>query len=59
MRKELILIGESTGCPIDQALKLSMIAYPPGLLDCCAMSDGSAAVVLTRLEISARTTVFA
>jgi len=58
MCKELILIGESTGCFIDQALKLSMIAYPPGLLDCCAMSDGSAAVVLTRLEISTRINPF-
>ena len=37
---------------IDQALNAPIIAYPLGLFDCCAMSDGSAAVVLTRPEIA-------
>jgi acetyl-CoA C-acetyltransferase len=37
---------------IDKALNAPMIAYPLGLFDCCAMSDGSAAVVLTRPEIA-------
>ncbi len=37
---------------IDTALKAPMVAYPLGLFDCCAMSDGAAAVVLTRPEIA-------
>ncbi|MHC1566836.1 MAG: acetyl-CoA acetyltransferase [Candidatus Syntropharchaeia archaeon] len=37
---------------IETALKAPMIAYPLGLFDCCAMSDGSAAVVLTTPEIA-------
>lgn len=37
---------------IDKALKAPIIAYPLGLYDCCAMSDGSAALVLTRPEIA-------
>ncbi|MDF2956142.1 MAG: Acetyl-CoA acetyltransferase [Candidatus Alkanophagales archaeon MCA70_species_2] len=37
---------------VEMALKAPMIAYPLGLFDCCAMSDGAAAVVLTRPEIA-------
>ena len=37
---------------INTALKAPMVAYPLGLFDCCAMSDGAAAVVLTRPEIA-------
>jgi acetyl-CoA C-acetyltransferase len=37
---------------IDKAMNAPIIAYPLGLFDCCAMSDGSAAVVLTRPEIA-------
>ena len=35
---------------VETALKAPMIAYPLGLFDCCAMSDG-AAVVLTSLRL--------
>lgn len=37
---------------IDIALNSPMISYPLRLFDCCAMSDGAAAVVLTRPEIA-------
>lgn len=37
---------------INTALRAPMVAYPLGLFDCCAMSDGAAAVVLTRPEIA-------
>ncbi|MGP3667262.1 MAG: acetyl-CoA acetyltransferase [Candidatus Bathyarchaeota archaeon] len=37
---------------IETALRAPMIAYPLGLYDCCAMSDGAAAVILTRPEIA-------
>ena len=37
---------------VDKAMKAPMIAYPLGLYDCCAMSDGAAAVILTRPEIA-------
>jgi len=37
---------------IETALKAPIIAYPLGLYDCCAVSDGAAAVVLTRPEIA-------
>jgi len=37
---------------IDQAMNAPTIAYPLGVFDCCAVSDGSAAVVLTRPEIA-------
>jgi len=35
---------------IDDAMKAPMIADPLGRFDCCAMSDGAAALVLTRVE---------
>jgi acetyl-CoA C-acetyltransferase len=37
---------------IDTALRAPIVASPLGLFDCCAMSDGSAAVILTRPEIA-------
>jgi len=37
---------------IDTALKAPIVSYPLGIFDCCAMSDGAAAVVLTRPEIA-------
>jgi acetyl-CoA C-acetyltransferase len=33
-------------------MKAPIVAYPLGLFDCCAMSDGAAAVILTRPEIA-------
>ncbi|MSQ33175.1 MAG: acetyl-CoA acetyltransferase [Dehalococcoidia bacterium] len=37
---------------IEQALTAPMIAYPLGLFDCCGVSDGSAAAIITRPEIA-------
>jgi len=37
---------------MDDALKAPMIAWPLARFDCCAMSDGSAALVITRPEIA-------
>jgi acetyl-CoA C-acetyltransferase len=37
---------------IDTVLKAPMVCYPLGVFDCCAMSDGAAAVILTRPEIA-------
>ena len=37
---------------IDTVLNAPIVSYPLGVFDCCAMSDGSAAVVLTRPEIA-------
>lgn len=37
---------------IDVVLNAPMIAYPLGLLDCCALSEGAAAIVLTRPDIA-------
>ncbi len=37
---------------LETALKSPIIAHPLGLFDCCAMSDGAAAVILTRPEIA-------
>jgi len=37
---------------IEQVLKAPVIAGPLGLLDCCPISDGSAAVIITRKEIA-------
>lgn len=39
---------------LDTVLNAPMIAWPLGRLDCCAMSDGAAAVVVTRPEIARR-----
>ncbi len=37
---------------LDAVLKAPMIADPLGRFDCCAMSDGSAALILTRPELA-------
>jgi acetyl-CoA C-acetyltransferase len=37
---------------VEAVLNSPMIAYPLGLLDCCALSEGAAAVVLTRPDIA-------
>ena len=37
---------------MEDALNAPMIAWPLGRFDCCAMSDGAAAVVITRPEIA-------
>jgi len=37
---------------LETALRAPIVASPLGLFDCCAMSDGSAAVILTRPEIA-------
>ena len=37
---------------VDDVLKAPMIASPLGRFDCCAMSDGAAALVVTRPEIA-------
>jgi acetyl-CoA C-acetyltransferase len=37
---------------MEDALNAPMIAWPLGRFDCCAMSDGSAAIVITRPEIA-------
>ena len=35
---------------VEDAMKAPMIADPLGRFDCCAMSDGAAALILTRIE---------
>jgi acetyl-CoA C-acetyltransferase len=37
---------------MEDALNAPMIAWPLGRFDCCAMSDGAAAVVITRPELA-------
>jgi acetyl-CoA C-acetyltransferase len=37
---------------LEQALRAPMIAYPLGLFDCCGLSDGAAAAVVTRADIA-------
>lgn len=37
---------------VEQAMKAPMIADPLGRFDCCAMSDGAAALILTRPELA-------
>ena len=37
---------------IEQALRAPMIAWPLGLFDCCGVSDGSAAAIITRPELA-------
>jgi len=36
----------------EQCKKAPMIAYPLGLFDCCGVSDGSAAAIVTTVEIA-------
>ena len=37
---------------IEQAIKAPMVAWRLGLLDCCGVSDGSAAAIVTTPEIA-------
>jgi acetyl-CoA C-acetyltransferase len=37
---------------LEQALRAPMIAYPLGLFDCCGLSDGAAAAVVTRTDLA-------
>jgi len=37
---------------IEQALNAPMIAYPLGLYDCCGVSDGAAAAIVTRADMA-------
>ncbi len=37
---------------VEQALNAPMIADPLGRFDCCAMSDGAAALLLTKPELA-------
>jgi acetyl-CoA C-acetyltransferase len=37
---------------MDMVMKSPMVCYPFGIFDCCGMSDGAAAVILTRPEIA-------
>jgi acetyl-CoA C-acetyltransferase len=37
---------------LEKALNAPMIAWPLGRFDCCAMSDGAAAVIITRPDIA-------
>jgi acetyl-CoA C-acetyltransferase len=37
---------------LETTLNAPMVCYPLGVFDCCAMSDGAAAVILTRPEIA-------
>jgi acetyl-CoA C-acetyltransferase len=39
---------------LEVVMNAPIISYPLGLYDCCAMSDGAAAVILTTPEIAAR-----
>ena len=37
---------------MEQALKAPMVAYPLGLYDCCGVSDGAAAAIITRADMA-------
>ncbi|MBI4295441.1 MAG: acetyl-CoA acetyltransferase [Chloroflexi bacterium] len=37
---------------IEQAMNAPMIAYPLGLFDCCGVSDGAAAAIITRADLA-------
>ncbi len=37
---------------IEEAIKAPMVAYPLGLYDCCGVTDGGAAAIITRAEIA-------
>ena len=37
---------------VDQALKSPMVAHPLGLFDCCGVSDGAAAAIITRADLA-------
>jgi acetyl-CoA C-acetyltransferase len=37
---------------VEQALKAPIVAYPLGLYDCCGVSDGAAAAIVTRADMA-------
>ncbi len=37
---------------LEQALKAPMVAWPLGLFDCCGVSDGAAAAIITRADLA-------
>ena len=37
---------------MEQAIKAPMVAYPLGLFDCCGVSDGAAAAIITRADLA-------
>jgi acetyl-CoA C-acetyltransferase len=37
---------------LEQAMNAPLMAWPLGLFDCCAVSDGAAAVIITRAELA-------
>ncbi len=37
---------------LEQAINAPMVAFPLGLFDCCGVSDGSAAAIITRPELA-------
>ncbi len=37
---------------VEQVLKAPMIAWPLGLFDCCGVSDGAAAAIITRADLA-------
>lgn len=37
---------------LEQAMNAPIMAWPLGLFDCCAVSDGAAAVIITRAELA-------
>jgi acetyl-CoA C-acetyltransferase len=37
---------------LEQAMNAPMVAYPLGLYDCCGVSDGAAAAVITRADLA-------
>jgi acetyl-CoA C-acetyltransferase len=37
---------------LDQAINAPMVAYPLGLFDCCGVSDGAAAAIITRADLA-------
>ena len=39
---------------VEQAVNAPMVAWPLGLFDCCGVSDGSAAAVITRADLAPR-----
>jgi acetyl-CoA C-acetyltransferase len=38
----------------EQVLKAPIVAYPLGILDCCGVSDGASAAILTRADMAKR-----
>jgi acetyl-CoA C-acetyltransferase len=37
---------------LEQAINAPMVAYPLGLFDCCGVSDGAAAAIITRADLA-------